>query len=67
MIDSPCVKICELDRDDMCVGCGRTRAEIAAWTSMSEAQKAAVVELAKKRQTMRERAERDRNRRRRAN
>ncbi|MGJ0396131.1 MAG: DUF1289 domain-containing protein [Methylocystis sp.] len=46
MIDSPCVKICELDRDDVCVGCGRTRAEIAGWTSMSEPQKAKVVELA---------------------
>jgi predicted Fe-S protein YdhL (DUF1289 family) len=49
MIDSPCVKICELDRDDVCVGCGRTRAEIAGWTSMSEPQKAKVVELAERR------------------
>ncbi|HEY8213037.1 MAG TPA: DUF1289 domain-containing protein [Methylocystis sp.] len=49
MVDSPCVKICELDRDDVCVGCGRTRAEIAGWTSMSESQKAQVVERAKKR------------------
>lgn len=49
MVDSPCVKICELDRDNVCVGCGRTRAEIAGWTSMSEAQKAEVVERAKKR------------------
>ncbi|MBI1979977.1 MAG: DUF1289 domain-containing protein [Methylocystis sp.] len=46
MVDSPCVKICELDRDDVCVGCGRTRAEIAGWTAMSEPQKAKVVELA---------------------
>lgn len=49
MIDSPCVKICELDRDDVCVGCGRTRAEIAGWTSMSDAQKAKVVEQAGRR------------------
>ncbi|MBM3552020.1 MAG: DUF1289 domain-containing protein [Alphaproteobacteria bacterium] len=51
MIDSPCVKICELDRDDVCVGCGRTRAEIAGWTSMSDAQKAKVVELAAQRRS----------------
>ncbi len=51
MVDSPCVKICELDREDVCVGCGRTRAEIAAWMSMSELQKAKVVELAEKRRS----------------
>jgi len=53
MTDSPCVKICELDRDDVCVGCGRTRAEIAAWASMSEPQKAKVVELAERRRSAR--------------
>ena len=49
MVDSPCVKICELDQDGVCVGCGRTRAEIAGWISMSDAQKAQVVERADKR------------------
>jgi predicted Fe-S protein YdhL (DUF1289 family) len=49
MIDSPCVKICELDRNDVCVGCGRTRAEIAGWTSMSDVLKAKVVEAAERR------------------
>jgi predicted Fe-S protein YdhL (DUF1289 family) len=46
MVDSPCIKICELNGDGVCVGCGRTRAEIAGWMSMSDAQKAKVVELA---------------------
>jgi predicted Fe-S protein YdhL (DUF1289 family) len=49
MVDSPCIKICELNGDGVCVGCGRTRAEIAGWISMAEAQKAQVVELAEKR------------------
>ena len=49
MVDSPCVKICELDQDGVCVGCGRTRAEIAGWMSMSDAEKAQVVERADKR------------------
>jgi len=49
MVDSPCIKICELDQDDMCVGCGRTRAEIAGWMSMSDAQKAKVSALAERR------------------
>jgi predicted Fe-S protein YdhL (DUF1289 family) len=51
VVDSPCIKICELNRDDVCVGCGRTRAEIAGWMSMSESQKAKVVELAEKRRS----------------
>lgn len=49
MVDSPCVKICELDQDGVCVGCGRTRAEIAGWISMSDAQKVQVVERADER------------------
>ncbi len=52
MTDSPCVKICELDEDDVCVGCGRTRAEIAGWTSMTEPQRAKVVELAAQRRSV---------------
>ncbi|MGD9542793.1 MAG: DUF1289 domain-containing protein [Methylocystis sp.] len=56
MVDSPCVKICELDRNDICVGCGRTRAEIAGWTGMSELQKTSVVSLAKMRQSEKDRA-----------
>ncbi|CCJ08773.1 DUF1289 domain-containing protein [Methylocystis sp. SC2] len=53
MVDSPCIKICELDQDGVCVGCGRTRAEIAGWMSMSDAQKAEVVELAERRRSAR--------------
>jgi predicted Fe-S protein YdhL (DUF1289 family) len=52
MTDSPCVKICELDEHDVCVGCGRTRAEIAGWTSMTEPQRAKVVELAEQRRSV---------------
>ncbi len=51
MTESTCVKICELDAHDVCIGCGRTRAEIAGWTSMSEPQKAKVVELAAQRRS----------------
>ncbi|HEX4636074.1 MAG TPA: DUF1289 domain-containing protein [Rhizomicrobium sp.] len=33
---SPCVKICTYDAEaGLCRGCGRTLAEIAAWTSMT--------------------------------
>lgn len=39
MVESPCVKICELNAQGVCVGCGRDRAEIGGWMSMSAAQK----------------------------
>ena len=42
-VASPCTEICRLDRHDVCVGCGRTRDEIARWTQMSDAEKAAVL------------------------
>jgi len=28
---SPCVGVCQLDAHDRCIGCARSRAEIAAW------------------------------------
>jgi uncharacterized protein len=45
MAASPCVGICRLDkRRERCVGCGRTLAEIAAWTSLSEAEQRAIMQ-----------------------
>jgi len=44
MIVSPCVKICTLDaRSGLCLGCGRTIAEIAQWTAMSAEDRARVM------------------------
>jgi len=34
-VDSPCIKVCQLDAQNVCVGCGRTLAEIAEWSRMS--------------------------------
>ncbi|PTX52304.1 hypothetical protein IQ03_01094 [Gemmobacter caeni] len=39
---SPCVRTCRL-LNEVCVGCGRTRAEIALWTRMTEAERDAVM------------------------
>lgn len=49
MIPSPCNKICTLNEKNVCVGCGRTRNEIASWTQLSEGEKKRVVSLAKER------------------
>ena len=45
--DSPCVKVCVLDRTSgLCLGCLRTGEEIAAWPAMPpEARRALLGEL----------------------
>ena len=41
---TPCVRICVVDPvSALCIGCGRTIAEIAAWPTMSEADRVAVM------------------------
>ena len=43
-LSTPCVKVCVVDPlSALCIGCGRTVAEIAAWTTMSEAERLAVM------------------------
>lgn len=49
MVQSPCNKICTLNAEGVCVGCGRSRAEIGAWSQISDADKAKVVKKAKER------------------
>ena len=44
MTASPCVSVCRLDPDtQLCIGCGRTIAEIAAWPSLSEAERKTIM------------------------
>ncbi|NDB68341.1 MAG: DUF1289 domain-containing protein [Methylocystaceae bacterium] len=49
MVESPCKKLCALNADDVCLGCGRTREEIGAWTMMTDASRSKVKTLAKQR------------------
>tara|TARA_B100000575_G_scaffold122375_1_gene97494 strand:- start:343 stop:630 length:288 start_codon:yes stop_codon:yes gene_type:complete len=36
-VPSPCISICQMDAfDDLCLGCYRTRDEIATWGSMDQ-------------------------------
>ena len=45
VVDSPCIGICELDYDaDICIGCFRTRAEVAGWGSASIKMKQEILE-----------------------
>jgi predicted Fe-S protein YdhL (DUF1289 family) len=45
-VPSPCIGLCRLDEKDTCLGCGRTLAEIAEWTSCSTARKQTIVSIA---------------------
>lgn len=36
---SPCIKVCQLDPDQVCLGCKRTLQEIADWPTLSPQQK----------------------------
>jgi hypothetical protein len=40
VIQSPCNRVCTLDpASGICLGCGRSLAEITRWTQMSEAER----------------------------
>lgn len=39
VIPSPCVDICALDDDDICIGCFRSGDEISQWGAMSNEEK----------------------------
>jgi uncharacterized protein len=42
---SPCVRLCTLDQESgLCVGCGRTLAEIGQWSRYSDAERRAIMD-----------------------
>jgi len=44
-VESPCVKICTYQPGaGLCLGCGRTLAEIAQWTQLSDAERRQIME-----------------------
>jgi len=45
-VRSPCVSVCVLDDNDICVGCQRAGQEISNWGKMDNQQRRAVLELA---------------------
>ncbi len=48
---SPCNRVCSLNRSDVCVGCGRTRHEIASWSTLDGESKRRVLMNARSRQS----------------
>ncbi len=47
--DSPCVRNCCLDNDDICLGCGRSLEEIKGWGAYTDEERNQVLKLARKR------------------
>jgi len=54
-LETPCVRSCCLDDDDVCLGCGRTLEEIREWSCLDENQRRAVLLLAESRRQQRNR------------
>ncbi|XZE56305.1 DUF1289 domain-containing protein [Planctomycetaceae bacterium SH139] len=55
-VESPCINVCELSQQQVCIGCGRHVSEVALWGSLSNQVKSEV--LRKARTRLGERAER---------
>ncbi|MGH1485059.1 MAG: DUF1289 domain-containing protein [Cellvibrionaceae bacterium] len=45
-IPSPCVSVCALDENDICIGCYRSADEIRQWSILDNGQKKGVIQLA---------------------
>ena len=50
-VRSPCVSICALDFNDICVGCYRSGQEIANWGAMSDEDRRLVLKNAAERES----------------
>lgn len=48
-VPTPCIGVCKMNKEDVCIGCGRLRAEIAAWMELSPRRKRKVNKAAAKR------------------
>ncbi|MBC3421512.1 MULTISPECIES: DUF1289 domain-containing protein [Pseudomonas] len=44
-VASPCVNVCALDEQDICIGCQRTVQEITRWARMDNDERRAVIKL----------------------
>lgn len=48
-VASPCISICELNEDDVCLGCGRTLNDIAEWSGANNERRRVIVAAARHR------------------
>lgn len=48
-VRSPCISVCVLDDEDICMGCYRSAAEITDWVMMSNDEKREVLRRSRER------------------
>lgn len=48
-VKSPCISICSLNEQDVCIGCFRSVSEIIGWRGMSEDERREVIHRAAER------------------
>lgn len=46
LIASPCISICALDENDICVGCYRSAEEITRWSQADNKERHSIIESA---------------------
>ncbi len=51
-IDSPCVRNCCLNDEDICLGCGRSLGEITRWSAAKDADKLVILAEAQERKRL---------------
>ncbi|MFW5848045.1 MAG: DUF1289 domain-containing protein [bacterium] len=39
MVKSPCINVCRIDKDNVCIGCYRTLNEIDSWSKLKDKEK----------------------------
>lgn len=49
-VESPCVRNCCLDEDDICMGCFRTISEIIEWGQANSEERNVILQMAKQRE-----------------
>ena len=63
-LPSPCISVCQMDPiDGVCLGCYRTRGEIASWRSMDEPDQLKLLDILRERRAAATGAKRRRPRR----
>ena len=48
-VKSPCISVCALNEENICVGCYRTAREITEWSTLDNQQRLQVLEATKER------------------
>lgn len=48
-METPCVQVCNINKDDFCTGCKRTREEISQWLYLTPERRTHIMRLLKNR------------------